>query len=177
MSATHLERLARILTKPQNLYANQIYPSQMKPYHIDVEEIPDDLSSLLKDFYSRYPHFPDGRIDYTNASSAAVLDCFVRYMGKILLLERSDKVGLNKNRWSMIMGYLDEPDKSLLEKALIEIEEETGISQNHIVSHCLGKPFKRVKGVGGKTWYVYTILVDLDSQQPIKLDWEHTSYS
>jgi 8-oxo-dGTP diphosphatase len=138
------------------------------------EDYTGDLSQLLAEFSKKFPHFPDGRIDYTYASEAPVVDCFVRYEGRLLILQRSDKVILLKNSWNMISGFLDEPGKSLFEKAYEEMEEETGISRKSLIGYIEGLPYKRPRGVGRKTWYVFPALIDIDTRPSVKLDWEHT---
>jgi 8-oxo-dGTP pyrophosphatase MutT (NUDIX family) len=144
----------------------------------DVEDFNQDLGKLLSELSKKLPHFPDGRIDYTNAKAAPVVDCFLRSEDKLLILQRSDKVGLLKLRWNMISGYLDELGRTLREKAYMEIEEETGISRTHITNYTEGRPYKAIhRGIGKTTWYVYPVLADLDRIHPVKLDWEHTSFA
>lgn len=143
----------------------------------DTKDFNGDLGTLLRKFSLQNPHFSDGRIDYTDAKEAAVVDCFVRFHDKLLILERSNKVGFLKNSWNMISGYLDEPGKTLQEKTYEEVWEETGIASNNMASYIEGKPYLRLNPGMGKTWYVFPVLVDLYRQQPIKLDWEHDSFA
>jgi hypothetical protein len=66
---------------------------------------PQDIISRLAE---KLPKFLDGRIDYTDAKEAAVLNCFVMHDGELLLLKRSDKVSHYKGVWHVVAGFLDE---------------------------------------------------------------------
>jgi 8-oxo-dGTP pyrophosphatase MutT (NUDIX family) len=149
----------------------------MAPNPEGVEEFDDSLDTLLREFSEKLPHFPDGRIDYTLAQASPVVDCFVRCGEKLLILERSDKVGFLKNSWNMISGFLDEPGKSLQEKAYEEVEEETGISRKDIIRYIWGAPYRRFNKSIDRTWYVFPVLADIEGMLPVRLDWEHTNFA
>lgn len=88
----------------------------------------DELYSITKG----YPHFDDGRIDYTNARACPVLNCVVVYGDEVLLTLRSKEVIAYPEMWNGISGFID-VIKPLEEIALQELEEELGI-QTHILS-------------------------------------------
>ena len=85
-----------------------------------------ELFTLLKKLSRKLSHFPDGRINYSHAKIAPVINCTIVCKGKILLLMRSRKVRRYRGKWNTIGGYLDEL-KSARQKAVEEIREELGI--------------------------------------------------
>lgn len=121
------------------------------------------------------PRFPDGRIDYSDAKVAAVVTVFVRLGERILLLKRSDKVGSYRGKWNTVAGYLDELKPPRL-KALEELREELGITEDDIASIKAGDPYEFTDATLGRTWLVNPFLVDLKGEPEITLCWEHTEY-
>lgn len=130
----------------------------------------------LKELYKKLPKFPGGRIDYTNSSKAAILICFLEYQGKILLLKRSNKVGIYKNLWSPIAGYLDEL-KPLKDKVQEELKEELGILEKDITVIKFGEIFEFTDKKIKKTWIINPVMIVLKEKPTLKLDWEHTEYT
>lgn len=133
------------------------------------------LPKSLKRLHKKLPKFPDGRINYTDAKEAAVLTCFIEYQGKILLLKRSDQVGTYKGLWNSVAGYLDEL-KPLEDKVKEELKEELGILEQDIEEIKLGQIFEFTDESIDKTWIIHPVLVKLETEPNIKLDWEHTEY-
>ena len=140
---------------------------------MDNQEI--ELMKTVENFAKKLPKFPDGRIDYSNSDSAAVITVFIKYKDEILILKRSDKVSTYQGRWNTVAGYLDEL-KPIYEKILEEINEEIGVKKENILSYKIGKSytFKDIKV--NKTWIVYPVIVELKNKPDIKLDWGHTEY-
>ena len=136
---------------------------------MNLDEIPPEIFV----FKEILPRFPDGRIDYHDATEAAVLNCFLAYNGKLLLVKRSDKVGWLKGRWHVIAGFLDE-EKTLRQKALEEVQEETGIGQDCIASVRALEPVHYTDEA--KHWIVYNVIVELSAFPKITLDWESPEY-
>jgi len=134
-----------------------------------------NFPKVLKELYDTLPKFPNGRINYKNASKAAVLTCFVEYQDKILLLKRSNKVGTYKELWNTVSGYLDEL-KSLKEKTNEELHEELGISENEIKDITFGDVYEFTDEDIKKTWIIHPVLVKLAKKPTLKIDWEHTEY-
>ena len=66
--------------------------------------------------------------DYTNAKTAPVLVCFIKYGDKFLLLKQSDKVLAYKNLWSCLAGFLDDAQPTG-DKIAEEIKEELGLEK------------------------------------------------
>ena len=133
------------------------------------------ITRMINEFAKKLPKFPDGRIDYTHSDTSLVLTVFIKYKDKILIFKRSNKVGTYQGKWNTVTGYLDEP-KPLIEKIMDEMQEETGIKKNNILSHSLGEPFKFTDPKARKTWIVHPAKVELKNNPDIKLDWEHTEY-
>ncbi len=134
-----------------------------------------NLFALLRKLSKTSPHFPDGRINYSHAKLAPVINCTVVCKGKVLLLKRSRKVRSYKGKWNTIGGYLDEL-KSAREKALEEIKEELGIEKRNVKRIKFFKSFRVADKKIKKIWIVFPVLAELKSKGKIKLDWEHTSY-
>ncbi len=133
------------------------------------------ILTTIKEFANKLPKFPDGRINYSNSDTAPVITVFVKYQDKILLLKRSNEVRVYQGKWNTVAGYLDEP-KSLREKAMEEIQEELGISEDNILLFRVGESYKFTDAKVSKTWIVYPVLIELKNKPDIKLDWEHTEY-
>jgi 8-oxo-dGTP pyrophosphatase MutT (NUDIX family) len=140
-----------------------------------MDEREMETSEVLREFAEKLPRFPDGRIDYSNSDKAPILTCFVRFEDKILLLKRSDRVRTHKGKWHTVAGYVDEP-KPIREKALEELHEELGISEQNILQCRMGSPYEFFDPDEQKTWLVHPVLVELKQRPEIKLDWEHTEF-
>lgn len=132
-----------------------------------------EILKLIQEFAEKLPKFSDGRINYHNSDTAPVVDVFVKYHDKILILKRSNEVSNYQGQWNCISGYLDEL-KPVYQKALEEIQEELGIGQDNVLSMRLGETYNFTDK--GKTYIVHPILVELKYQPTIKLDFEHTEY-
>lgn len=128
------------------------------------------------DGYKKLPRFPDGRIDYTHSRSAPVISCVIEHSGKILIVKRSMKVMNYKGAWDIITGYIDNPNISNKEHAILELEEELGINADAVMRIDLKKPFRYFNSVLNRTYIVFPVLVRLKSEPKIKLNWENTSF-
>jgi len=133
------------------------------------------IFEIIKKIGAGLPRFPDGRIDYTNSISAPVLIIFVKYQDEILLLKRSKKVSAYQGKWSTVAGYLDEL-KPIREKALEELKEETGISEENIADIKFGQSYKIKDETVHRLWLRFPVLVELKNKPKIKLDSEHTDF-
>lgn len=132
------------------------------------------VSQLLKPF-NHLPRFSDGRIDYSQASKAPVLTCFVTYNKKILLLKRSSRVRTYPGKWQTVAGYIDEPIP-LITKAKEELFEELGIAAKQITQLVISTPYEFFDPSIEKTWLIHPAVALLKKQVRITLDWEHTAY-
>jgi 8-oxo-dGTP pyrophosphatase MutT (NUDIX family) len=91
--------------------------------------------------------------------------------GRILLLRRSDRVGSYRRRWAGVSGFLER--ETPLQRARIEIEEETGLPRRLPRLVRRGRPLA-VRATG-RSWKVYPFLFGVPDV-PISLDWEHTQF-
>ena len=133
------------------------------------------ILNITKEFSEKLPKFSDGRIDYSNSNIAPVVIVFIKYKNLILLLKRSDKVRTYQREWNAVAGYLDEI-KPIQEKALEEIQEETKISKENILSIQIRESYKFIDSEINKTWIIVPALAELKNKPEIKLDWEHLEY-
>lgn len=115
-----------------------------------------------------------GQVDFTNARWAPVINCVVRYRGRILLVRRSEARALYPGKWNGVAGFLDDR-KSLREKVEEEIREEIGIPKAKIRQTRLGRIFDQEDAAYKKTWVVHPVLVDVTTDH-IALDWEAMEY-
>lgn len=115
-----------------------------------------------------------GRVDYTNIRYAPVINCVVRYRGKILIVERSKELNFYPGYWNGISGFLDDT-RSLTKKVQDELREELGIPKKNIRKITFGQIYHVDASKYKKTWIVHPILVDV-TNSAVKLDWEAHAY-
>lgn len=130
------------------------------------------LNSILSELAEKLPKFPDGRINYSNSDIRPVLTCFVKYKDKILLLKRSAKVGTEAGLWCAVSGYIDQ-FVPVEEKALEELREELNVTKDIIKEIKVAEPYELISEV---TWIIFPVLVELNAEPAITIDWEHTEY-
>jgi len=94
--------------------------------------------------------------------------------GKILLLKRGQEVATYRGKWAGVSGYLEE-NETPLERAIKEIEEETGLKKEEINLIRKGKPVEFVDEETGRAWRVHPFLFEAGRYE-IKIDWEHEEY-
>lgn len=133
------------------------------------EEVPE----IVKNSFRKLPHFQDGRVDYSDAEKAAVLVVFLKHEDEILILKRSEKVNTRRRGWGVVAGYLDEL-KPVVEKALEEVREETGISEEEISNIQKGDVFEFDRK--GIRFVSFPFLMELKRKPKVELSWEHTEY-
>jgi len=64
--------------------------------------------------------------------STSIVTSFIKNDDKILILKRSDKVKSMKCLWAGVSGIIEKNDTAPLDRAKIEIFEETGINEKEI---------------------------------------------
>jgi 8-oxo-dGTP pyrophosphatase MutT (NUDIX family) len=141
----------------------------MVPF-IDPDIIPQEVHAARP----LLPEFSDGRIDYTDAAHAPVVNVLVMHGTHILLVHRGDKVGTMKDCWHVPAGYLDE-EVSLRTKALEELREELGIAATDVAELRALAP--STEELDGKSWTVYSIVVHVRERPVITIDWEHDDFA
>lgn len=72
--------------------------------------------------------------------------------------------------WAGVSGYM-ESGESPVERAVIEIEEETGILNPRLVRE--GGPVEAFDAENDTKWVVHPFLFEVDTRDVV-LDWEHT---
>ncbi len=132
------------------------------------------MLEVIKEFRN-LPKFPDGRIDYSFSKKAPVINCFVKYKNKILILKRSDKVRSYKGKWNSVGGYIDE-DKPIKQKVLEELYEELKIGSEFIKDVKEGESYEVIDGDIERTWIIFPFMVELSKKPNIILDFEHTDF-
>lgn len=115
-----------------------------------------------------------GQIDYASAKWVPVINCVLKYEGKILIVQRSPELNFYPGYWNGISGFLDD-EKSLEEKVKSELMEEVGIGEENIEKIVLGEIFDQDEPAYKKTWIVHPVLVEVNTNK-IKLDWEARDY-
>ncbi|MDP3795467.1 MAG: NUDIX domain-containing protein [bacterium] len=115
-----------------------------------------------------------GQVDYTRIRYAPVINCVVRYGGRILIVERSPGMRLYPGHWNGISGFLDD-NRDVEDHARKELDEELGIGGEAIVTMRRGAIFAVEAPEIGKTWIVHPVLIDVGADQ-ITLDWEAAHY-
>lgn len=115
-----------------------------------------------------------GQVDFTDIRWAPVINCVVKFKGKILVVERSKSLRLYPSYWNGISGFLDDK-KSLEEKVFEEISEELGLKKKNVISIRPGQVFDQDEPKYKKTWIVHPVLVTVDTDQ-VKTDWEAQSF-
>ena len=129
----------------------------------------------LEYFRDSLPKFPDGRIDYTHSMDALVVNMFVVWRGKLLIVRRSKNVSNYVGKWHIIAGFFDE-EVTPEEKAREELAEEVHIQDNDIQSITVRDIVTINDPENGKTWHVVPMVVQLSRLPGIELDWEHDAY-
>jgi 8-oxo-dGTP diphosphatase len=98
---------------------------------------------------------------------------FLEYRGEILILLRSDRVRSYKGIWGGVSGRIQN-ERTPLEQAELEVEEETGLSGEEILSVKAGEVMEfddseiKIKKV------VYPFLFQIKDPNKVVIDWEHT---
>ena len=113
------------------------------------------------------------KVDYPKRVD--IVTVFLEYKGKILILRRSKKVRTMQCKWAGISGYIENTN-SPLKQALIEIREETGLS-NEKIKFVRSSPPLEATGIDSPNilWIVHPYLFHTYTNQ-IKIDWEHDEY-
>jgi len=111
-----------------------------------------------------------GRFRIEGVEEVGVVTSFLeRSDGKILLLERSDKVGSFQGHWAGVSGFLEAARP--LEHAFREILEETGLTAGDVELLTEGAPV--LSRDGARVFVVYPFRFRA-LRTDVRLDWEHT---
>ena len=111
-----------------------------------------------------------GAIDLPDVRAVPVVSVFLRNRGRLLLVQRGDRVGSFPGRWSAVSGYL-ERDEDPRDRAVQEVREETGIRDTRF--RAAGRPV--VARDGPTAYVVHPFLFDVPSRR-LQLDWENVTH-
>jgi len=110
-----------------------------------------------------------GTLTIDGVKESPVVTAFLqRADGRILLLQRSDRVGSFRGRWAGVSGYLEDPTP--LAQARREIREETGIGPDGLELVAEGYP---VLARSESTVFIVHPFRFRVLPSVVRLDWEH----
>jgi len=108
--------------------------------------------------------------------STNIVTSFIKNDDKILILKRSDKVKSMKCLWAGVSGIIEKNDTTPLDRAKIEIFEETGINEKEIE---LLKSIEQIKIESAQyknhVWTIFPFLFKAKNPE-IKLNWENSEF-
>ena len=91
-------------------------------------------------------------------TEAAVVTCFLRHRGEVLLLYRGDDAETYPGRWGTVTGYVEDDDPE--GTALLEVREETGLDHGAVDLVRSGDPFTVEDADLGRAFRVHPFLLD-----------------
>jgi len=111
-----------------------------------------------------------GLVRIENVEEVGVVTAFLeRDDGRVLLLQRSEKVGSFQGYWAGVSGFLEAP--SPLEQAFREVLEETGLTASDIELESEGAPI--LSRDADRVFVVHPYRFRAH-RTDVRLDWEHT---
>lgn len=113
----------------------------------------------------------NGSVDIVGVAENRVVTGIVRHRGRILLLQRSSRVGSYRGQWAGVSGYIEEgetPEKA----ARRELEEELGIGRVRLARSIDPRSFRD----GDVVWTVHAFLFDIGGAK-VRTDWEHQAHA
>jgi len=117
----------------------------------------------------------DTRYGGCNMQESHVVTCFLEHDNKILILQRSAKVGSYTECWAGISGYI-EPGVDALDQAWQEINEEASLGQEQLELVKVGDTLEIPDDSLGKKWVVHPFRFRVQNPELIKIDWEHNQF-
>ena len=110
-----------------------------------------------------------GTLTIAGVEEVRVVTAFLeRDDGRILLLERSRRVGSFQGRWAGVSGFLEDPTP--LDQAYREVQEEVGLIRDVLELRTTGMPV--LARDGSRIFIVYPFRFGVHDPE-IRLDWEH----
>jgi translation initiation factor 2B subunit (eIF-2B alpha/beta/delta family)/ADP-ribose pyrophosphatase YjhB (NUDIX family) len=102
----------------------------------------------------------------------AVVSCFLRHRGAVLLCRQSEEVGSYPGRWGAVAGHTEgDPDAD----ARQEIAEETGLDPAAVTLASRGHPFPVADPSWGTRWTVHPYLFDCPTRD-VETNYETAEY-
>jgi len=106
-----------------------------------------------------------------------IVTSFIKNGDKILILKRSDKVKSMKCLWAGVSGIIEKNDTTSLERAKIEIFEETGINEKEIeLLKSIGQIKIESAQYKNHEWNIFPFLFEAKNPE-IKLNWENSDFN
>lgn len=99
-----------------------------------------------------------------------VVTAFLMHDGRVLVLQRSDRVSAYPGRWAGVSGSLE---GAALEQAYTEIAGETGLGREDVALEREGAPLEVTDRDLGRVWRVHPFLFTVLDASRIRLDREH----
>lgn len=99
-----------------------------------------------------------------------VVTCFLMRRGKVLILQRSERVGTFRCKWAGVSGYIEKGEKPI-DTAFKEISEETGLSPSDVALVREGPAIP----IACTNFVVHPFLFEVKRGR-IRLDWEHAAH-
>lgn len=97
---------------------------------------------------------------------------FLESENEVLILLRSQHVSTYPGKWGGISGSL-ENNRTVDEQALVEIEEETGLSRDDLKLIKKGNPLLLNDENLNLRKVIHSYLFHIEDRSKIKIDWEH----
>ena len=108
--------------------------------------------------------------------STNIVTSFIKNSDIVLILKRSDKVKSMKCLWAGVSGIIEKNDATPLDRAKIEIFEETGIDEKEIE---LLRSIEQIKIESSQyknhEWNIFPFLFKANNPK-IKLNWENSDF-
>ena len=93
---------------------------------------------------------------------------------RLLIVQRSRRVGSYNARWAGISGFL-EAGVTPEEQAFTEIREETGLQGQQVHMLKRGEVIEYEDASIGRHWYIHPFLFEVSAPDAVVLDWEAVS--
>jgi 8-oxo-dGTP diphosphatase len=90
---------------------------------------------------------------------------------RMLLVQRSERVGSYNARWAGISGFV-EPKVTPDEQAYTEIREETGLQRDQVRMLKRGTVVEHIDAEIGRHFFIHPFLFEVRTPDAIKTDWE-----
>jgi ribose 1,5-bisphosphate isomerase len=98
-----------------------------------------------------------------------VITAFVERKGRVLLLQRSDRVSTYWGLWAGVSGYLE---RVPLQQVFVELREEVGLGPDDVQLRSIGAPVVVDDEEQDRHWLVYPFLFTAKAGRMVHPDWE-----
>ncbi len=99
-----------------------------------------------------------------------VITAFLWDGQRVLLALRSEQVSTFPGHWAGVSGYLEDEDPAAW--ALVEIEEELGLSREHVTLRRIGDPLEAAGVSADRVFVVHPFLFSVEEGTTVRGDWE-----